>query len=242
VRSGNSITFTATPETGYEVEGWYTDAACTAGKHDVGQTTYTTSITAATNVYVKFVEKKWSVAFAAGTGGTVTTPSSTPQTVGEVQGITIIAETKEGYTFAGWTSSNGGRFDDNRAEKTDFYPTAATTVTANFTENLHTIAVQTSNNEHGTVSPASVEVGVTTTTEITATPNAGYMFDKWIAVGGASVADPTSATTTVTATAEGSVTAYFKEIPPTTIYFKPNDDWKKDIADDHRKRSGKKRK
>ena len=228
VRSGQNITFTATPQTGYEVEGWYTNAACTAGKLDAGQTTYTTFITAATNVYVKFVEKTWSVAFAASTGGTVTTPSSTPQTVGEVQGITIIAETKEGYTFAGWTSSNGGNFDDARAEKTDFYPTAATTVTANFTENLHTIAVQTSNNEHGTVSPASVEVGVTTTTEITATPNAGYMFDKWMVAGGATVADPTSAKTTVTATAEGSVTAYFKEIPPTTIYFKPNDDWKKD--------------
>ncbi len=230
VRSGQSITFTATPKPGYEVEGWYTNAACTAGKHDAGNTTYTTSITGNTNVYVKFVEKTWSVAFAASTGGTVTTPSSTPQTVGEVQGITIIAETKEGYTFANWTSSNGGKFDDDRAEKTDFYPTAATTVTANFTENLHTIAVQTSNNEHGTVSPASVEVGVATTTEITATPNAGYMFDKWMVAGGASVADPTSAKTTVTATAEGSVTAYFKEIPPTTIYFKPNDDWKKDNA------------
>ena len=228
VRSGQSITFTATPETGYEVEGWYTNAACTEGKHDAGSTTYTTSITGITNVYVKFVEQTWSVTFAAGTGGSVTTPASASQTVGQLAGITIIAETNEGYTFAGWTSSNGGRFDDARAEKTDFYPTATTTVTANFTENLHTIAVQTSNNEHGTVSPASVEVGVTTTTEITATPNAGYMFDKWIAAGGASVADPTSATTTVTATAEGNVTAYFKEIPPTTIYFKPNDDWKKD--------------
>ena len=228
VRSGQSITFTATPQTGYEVEGWYTNAACTAGKHDAGQTTYTTLITGATNVYVKFVEKTWSVAFTAGTGGTVTTPSSTPQTVGEVQGITIIAETKEGYTFANWTSSNGGRFDDDRAEKTDFYPTAATTVTANFTENLHTIAVQTSNNEHGTVTPATGDAGISTNISITATPNAGYQFDKWMVAGGATVADPTSATTTVTATAEGSVTAYFKEIPPTTIYFKPNDDWKKD--------------
>ena len=230
VRSQHSVTFTATPETGYEVEGWYTNAACTEGKHDAGSTTYTTTVNDALNVYVKFVEKTWSVSFAAGTGGSVTTPSSTPQTVGQLAGITIIAETNEGYTFAGWTSSKGGRFDDDRAEKTDFYPTAATTVTANFTENLYTIAIQTSNNEHGTVSPASVEVGVATTTEITATPNAGYMFDKWIAVGGASVADLTSATTTVTATAEGNVTAYFKEIPPTTIYFKPNDDWKKDNA------------
>ena len=230
VVEGTSVTFTATPQTGYTVEGWYTNAACTEGKHDAGSTTYTTTVNDALNVYVKFAEKTWSVSFTAGTGGSIVEPSSTPQIVGQLAGITIIAETKEGYTFAGWTSSKGGRFDDDRAEKTDFYPTAATTVTANFTENLHTIAVQTSNNEHGTVSPASVEVGVTTTTEITATPNAGYQFDKWMVAGGASVADPTSATTTVTATAEGNVTAYFKEIPPTTIYFKPNDDWKKDNA------------
>ena len=225
---GTSVTFTATPKTGYEVEGWYTDASCTAGKLDAGKTTYTTTITAATNVYVKFVEKTWSVAFTAGTGGTVTTPSSTPQTVGEVQGITIIAETKEGYTFAGWTSSNGGRFDDDSAEKTDFYPTAATTVTANFSENLFAIAVKSSDENKGTVTPATADAGITTNISITATPNAGYQFDKWMVAGGATVADPTSATTTVTATAEGSVTAYFKEIPPTTIYFKPNDDWKKD--------------
>lgn len=228
VRSGQSVTFTATPQTGYEVEGWYTNAACTADKHDAGQTTYTTSIAGITNVYVKFVEKTWSVAFTAGTGGTVTTPSSTPQTVGEVQGITIIAETKEGYTFAGWTSSNGGRFDDDSAEKTDFYPTAATTVTANFSENLFAIAVKSSDENKGTVTPAIGDAGITTNIPITATPNAGYQFDKWMVAGGATVADPTSATTTVTATAEGSVTAYFKEIPPTTIYFKPNDDWKKD--------------
>ena len=67
VRSGQNITFTATPKTGYEVEGWYTNVACTTGKHNAGNTTYTTTITAATNVYVKFVEKTWSVAFAAST-------------------------------------------------------------------------------------------------------------------------------------------------------------------------------
>ena len=49
VRSGHSITFTATPETHYEVEGWYTDAACTSGKHNAGQNTYTTTISGETN-------------------------------------------------------------------------------------------------------------------------------------------------------------------------------------------------
>lgn len=184
VRSGQSITFTATPQTGYEVEGWYTNAACTAGKHDAGQTTYTTLITGATNVYVKFVEKTWSVAFTAGTGGTVTTPSSTPQTVGEVQGINIIAETNTGYTFAGWTSSNGGKFDDTKAEKTKFYPTAATTVTATATENMSTLTTSNSYTEGnpGYAAPiASVNsIGIATTATVTATAAGnGYTFTGW---------------------------------------------------------------
>ena len=213
VRSGQYITFTATPKTGYEVEGWYTDAACTSGKHDAGEISYTTSITGATNVYVKFVEKKWSVAFTAGTGGTVTTPSSTPQMVGEVQGITIIAETKEGYTFAGWTSSNGGKFDDARAEKTTFYPTAATTVTANFSENLFAIVVKSSDDNYGTVTKSADKAGIATFITITAEPKEGYRFVNWTtATAGITIANATDASTTVTATAAGTVTANFEEI------------------------------
>ena len=220
VRSGQNITFTATPNPGYKVEGWYTNAACTTDKHNAGNTTYTTTITAATNVYVKFVEKTWSVAFAAGNGGAVS-PKET-QTVGEANGVTIIATPNEGYTFNGWTSSNGGRFDDDRAEKTDFYPTAATTVTANFTENLYAITVKSSNKDHGTVSPESGSAGIDTKVTITATPVLGYKFVNWTATNGITIADANSTTTTITASAAGTVTANFELIPPTTIYIRSN--------------------
>lgn len=217
---GTSITFTATPETGYEVEGWYTDAACTSGQHDAGSATYTTTVNDALNVYVKFVEKTWSVSFATSTGGSIVEPASTPQTVGQVTGITIIAESAMGYSFAGWTSSNGGSFNDAKAEKTTFYPTAATTVTANFTENLYAITVTSSDNNHGTVSPESGTAGIATQFTITATPVLGYRFVNWTATGGATIADPNSPETTITASAAGTVTANFELIPPTTIYVK----------------------
>ena len=218
VPSGQSITFTASPNPGYVVEGWYTNAACTTGKHDAGNTTYTTSITGNTNVYVKFVEKTWSVAFAAGNGGAVSPKETQP--VGEANGVTIIATPNKGYTFTGWTSSNGGKFDNAKAVKTEFYPTAATTVTASFTENLYAISVKSSNENFGTVSPQSGSAGIDTKVTITATPKLGYKFVNWTATNGITIADANSTTTTITASAAGTVTANFELIPPTTIYIK----------------------
>ena len=219
VRSGNNITFTATPITHYKVEGWYTDEACTLGKHNAGHTTYTTSISSETTAYVKFVETTWDVTFNATTGGTVN-PSGA-QTIGEANGTTISATPEMGYTFNGWTSSNGGTFADDKAEETTFHPTAATTVTANFTENLYTITVQSNNNNHGTVTPTTGEVGIATTIEVTATPESGYQFVNWTATSGITIANAESTTTTITATAAGTLTAHFELIPPQTLYLDP---------------------
>lgn len=227
VRSGQSITFTAKPETGYIVEGWYTDATCTAGKHDAGSTTYTTSITGETYVYVKFVEQTWPVSFVASTGGTVSPAEE--QTVGVITGVNISATPETGYTFAGWTSSNGGTFADDKAEETIFKPTAATSVTANFTENLFAITVTSSDNNHGTVTQSTDKAGIATTITITATPTEGYQFAKWTATDGIIIAEATNATTTITTTRAGSLTAHFEEIPPHTIYLNPGS-WTADSA------------
>ena len=224
VRSGQNITFTANPKTGYVVEGWYTNAACTADKHGAGQTTYTTSITGITNVYVKFVEKTWSVAFAAGTGGSVTTPSSTPQTVGQITGISIAATPAPGYTFKQWTITSGsGSFTSAATTNSNkFKPTANSTVTASFTENLYAITVKSSDNNHGTVTQSTDKAGIATTIAITATPVLGYRFVNWTATNGITIADANSTTTTITASATGTVTANFELIPPTTIYIRSN--------------------
>lgn len=76
-------------------------------------------------------------------------------------------------------------------------------------ETLYDVAVKSNDESMGTVSPASVQAGETTNPQITATPKEGYDFTGWTTTGGASVANETSATTTVSATAAGTVTANF---------------------------------
>lgn len=77
-------------------------------------------------------------------------------------------------------------------------------------ETLYDITVTSNDTTMGTVSASSVQAGETTNPTITATPLDGYEFDNWTTTGGASVASANSATTTVSATAAGTVTANFR--------------------------------
>ena len=226
ILSASNITLTATPNTGYVVEGWYTNAACTEGKHDAGSTTYTiASLSSDVTVYVKFVEKTWSVAFAAGTGGTVTTPAATPQTVGQVTGISIAATPATGYTFNTWTITSGsGSFTSAATTNSNtFKPTAASTITASFNEKKSTITVATATTSWGSLKfggtskswGATASLGVATTQSITATAASGYKFVRWDLSGAAATSSSTTSST-ITLKADGSgstgtATAVFEE-------------------------------
>lgn len=54
---GTSVTFTATPNVLYEVDGFYSDATCETCLQSGSSTTYTTSMTSDKTVYVKFKHK-----------------------------------------------------------------------------------------------------------------------------------------------------------------------------------------
>lgn len=54
VTSGTSVTFTAAPGSGQYIEGWYSDSSCTTSLNNGTATTYTTTVSANTSVYVKF--------------------------------------------------------------------------------------------------------------------------------------------------------------------------------------------
>ena len=75
---------------------------------------------------------------------------------------------------------------------------------------MYTVTVLSANTDMGEVSPASVSVNAATSKTVTATAKSGYEFVNWTADDGVSVADPSSATTTVTATQNGTLKANFK--------------------------------
>ena len=77
----------------------------------------------------------------------------------------------------------------------------------------HSLSVTTNNALYGSVSPTSATVAENATTEITATPSSGYMFDHWTVSGtGATLSSTTSNPTTFTmGTADAIVTAHFTE-------------------------------
>lgn len=139
VNSGTKVTFTAIPSKGYAVEGWYSDAECTKKIESAGTNkTYTVTVNADTNVYVKFrTAETYTVTFSSSdeTYGTVsatngTTPLTSPATVTEGDTVTFTAKPKDGYALSGWTVN-----DASVSTTTNPYTITVqkdTTVVANF--------------------------------------------------------------------------------------------------------------
>lgn len=138
VNSGTKVTFTANPSKGYAVEGWYSDAECTKKIESAGTNkTYTVTVNADTNVYVKFhTAETYTVTFNSSdeTYGTVsatngTTPLTSPATVTEGDTVTFNAKPKDGYALSDWTV-NG--VSASSTAKYAITVNSNTTVVANF--------------------------------------------------------------------------------------------------------------
>ena len=137
------------------------------------------------------------------TASTTLAPAST---------ITFKATANSGYDFIGWyDAESGGNQLSTSTTYTIKYDIsfAGKTVYARFKE--PTYAVTISAGANGTVSPTgSQQVGSTSVT-IKATANTGYKFKNWTKTGGVVIANANNATTTIPATANGTVTANFEE-------------------------------
>lgn len=129
--------------------------------------------------------------------------------------VTFTAEdAADGYTWAGWydaATTAGTKLSVGTAQTYTTTVSAATTVYAVYTENLYTVTV--SAGDHGSISvPAggTVSAGADTKPTITASPSTNYAFKWWSNTdGNVTATDWNSASTTVSATAAGTITANF---------------------------------
>lgn len=83
--------------------------------------------------------------------------------------------------------------------------------TALYFKTIATYAVTISTDGNGTVSPSGNQQVGEAPVSITATANTSYKFKNWTTTGGVVIANATNATTTITATAMGTVKANFEE-------------------------------
>ncbi|MGE5404777.1 MAG: InlB B-repeat-containing protein [Candidatus Saccharibacteria bacterium] len=110
--------------------------------------------------------------------------------------VAIDAGTRGGYTFSGWTSSNGGAFANANSTSTTFtMPGNATTITANWTQDTYALTV---NLDGGSGSTTSGSYALGAAVSIDAGTKSGCTFNSWTSSNGGTFNDASSAATTFT--------------------------------------------
>ena len=180
---GTQVILTATPDEGSTFAGW-----TGSGRGRTGQ--FTITINADTTVTATFTKSMHTLTVnKSGNGSGTVTSSPAGITCGDDCSetfdygteVTLTATPDEGSTFAGWS----GEADSNGL----IMMNGDRTVTATFTKNTHTLAVNKSGGGSGTVT--SSPVGITcgddcsetfdygTEVTLTATPDEGSTFTGW---------------------------------------------------------------
>ena len=248
VQKGKTVTFTATPDSGYRVKGWTLDGTAVNGTNN----SYTFSVTKAVNVQVSFESNstplsKYTVTFSVDGGNGklkakadgVAETAASPITVEKGKTVTFTATPKNAYKVDKWTIT-GGTFESGTG--TEGSTTAKVKITAKTKVNVsfktETITppspteftVEMTAGEHGTLSanpviPASGKVAKDTVITFTAAPASGYKVDKWTITGGAFEAGTGTEgnlTAKVKITANTKVNVSFKTAMYTEVPFGAN--------------------
>ena len=230
VKHGGSITFTAHPDTGYEVDSWSSNVTPQSPN-----TTATLTVTAPVTVTVSFRQKTYTVTYSVAGGqgtiqagsGTATTSSSTIQVV-QGGSVTFTASPATGWAVDSW-SNNVTNISDDKKTATLSNVIAATTVTVKF-KKTYTVTFKVDGG-HGSLKGAyngsdktAAGGGQETFTVLdggsvtfTAQPDRGYEVDSWT---GVMAIPPNNTTATLTVTANTTVMVKFK---PGTIELKGSD-------------------
>jgi len=147
-------------------------------------------------------------------GGTVT-PTSVTQTQGTT--YTLPTPTRSDYTFTGWTLSGGGSLSGSVYT----FGTSNGTATAQWTPNATNYSVTVNSGTGGGSYAANATVSITANAA-----TSGKAFDKWTSADGVIFANANSVSTTFTMPVKNvTVTATYKDAPPSKGIFGTNPKW-----------------
>ena len=201
------INITATPASGWQFSEW-----TGAGIADPISASTTVTMDAAKTVTANFTQETAANNYnltmsVSGSGDITPAAGSHSYTQGAVVDITATPAT--GWQFSEWT---GTGIADPSSAATTVTMDAAKTVTANFTQQTaaNNYDLTMSVDGSGTITPSSGSHSYAQdeVIDITATPATGWQFSGWTGDG---IADPDSASTTVTVDAAKTVTAKFTQ-------------------------------
>ena len=196
VEKGKSVTFTATPDSGYRVKGWTLDGKAVNGTNN----SYTLAVTKAVNVKVSFENTplpQYAVNFSVeGGNGTlkakadgVAETAASPISVQKGKSVTFTATPDSGYRVKGWTLDGKAVNGTNNSYtlavtkavnvKVSFENTPLPQYAVNFSvEGANgTLKAKADGVTETETSPINVEKGKTVT--FTAVPAAGYEVKEW---------------------------------------------------------------
>ena len=229
---GETVTFVVTPTAGYRVSVTSTDVTLNTNGNNYTFTMPNKDV----EITVDAKPEQYTVSLDNQDATTAGATSVTATYGSAMPSIANNLPTKTGYTFGGYyTATDGGGTQYYKTDGTsaqNWTETSVTKLYAKWTPNTYTITYKDKDNAnfsgtHASGYPTTHTYGTETT--LKDATKSGYTFDGWFTASDCSG----SAVTSLGATAyTADITLYAKwtEIPPTTVYLEPNDNWKKDNA------------
>ncbi|CAL2094886.1 InlB B-repeat-containing protein [Tenacibaculum sp. 190524A05c] len=196
---GTSVELTATPDAGYQFDGWSGNATGTTNPLTIVMDSDKT-------VTAMFSKIQRTLTINATNGSVSTNPNPVGGTYDDGTSVELTATPDAGYQFDGWSGNATGT-----TNPLTIVMDSDKTVTAMFSKIQRTLTLNATN---GTVSTNPNPTGGTyddgTSVQLTATPDAGYQFDGW-----SGDATGTTNPLTITMDADKTVTAIFSKIQRT---------------------------
>ncbi len=203
---GSVVDITATPDEGWQFDGWTGDVASPAS----ASTTIT--IDADKIITANFSQLPVYTLTINVNGNGSATPTAGEYTYPEGTLVDITAVPDEGWEFAGWT----GEVADPNAASTTVTIDGDKTITANFTEVViivYTLTIKINGSGSSTPPIGTHQHNEGDVVSITATADEGWQFDGWTG----DVASPASASTSVTMSSDKTITANFSDAAPPVV-------------------------